>query len=271
MDQPRRTAFDQVDRTDDPASFVRYLDATRATDFFQEVKRQSYARLDPRPGARVLDVGCGTGEDVQALARLVGPTGRAVGVDASATMVEEARARAAASGLPVEFRQGDAHRLDFPDAGFDGCRAERLLQHVEDPRAVLAELVRVARPGGRVVVWESELEMLVLDAPDRAVSRRLETFICDGFRNGAIGHQLYRLFQEVGLVEVEATATSRSITDYAFANSAFEFRAVAQRAREAGLVTDAEAIGWVEYLEAAGRAGRFFCGVAGFLTSGRKA
>ncbi|MDP9374230.1 MAG: methyltransferase domain-containing protein [Chloroflexota bacterium] len=270
MERSRRTAFDRVDGTSDPADFVRYLDTTRATPFFQEVKRRSFALLDPRAGARVLDVGCGTGDDVLALARAVGPTGRAVGVDASATMIAEARRRAAGAGLPAEFFQGDAQRLDFADAIFDGCRAERVLQHVEAPRAVLAEMIRVSRPGAPIVIWEAELEMLVIDAPDRATGRRLQRFICDGFRNGAIGHQLYRLFKEAGLAEVRALPLSNAITDYALANNAFDLRASAQRASEAGVVTAAEAAAWIASLEAADAAGHFFCAVAGFLVSGRK-
>ena len=269
-EKSRRTAFDRVDGTTDPADFVRYLDTTRATEFFQEIKRRSLALLDVRDGERALDVGCGTGDEVLALARLVGPRGRAVGVDASATMLTEAWRRAADAGLRAAFVLADAQQLSFADGVFDGCRAERLLQHVPDPRAVLAELVRVARPGARVVVWESELEMLVFDAPDRATSRAMARYICDGFRNGAIGHQLYRLFREAGLVEVTAEPTSRAITDYALVASAFDLRASAQRAAEEGIVTAAEATAWIEYLEAADRAGHFFCAVAGFLASGRK-
>ena len=59
-----------------PADFVRYLDATRATDFFGEIKRRSYALLDLHPGDEVCDRGCGTGDDVLALAGLLGPGGR---------------------------------------------------------------------------------------------------------------------------------------------------------------------------------------------------
>lgn len=269
-EKSRRTSFDQVDRTTDPADFVRYLDVTRATDFFQEIKQRSYDLLMLGEGDHVLDLGCGTGDDVAALARRVGPGGRAVGIDFSATMIAEAQRRTAGSGLPVAFIQGDGHHLDFPDGAFDGCRAERLLQHAIDPQAVLAEMARVAKPGARVVVWESELEMLVFDAPDRAVSRTMQRFICDGFRNGTIGHQLYRRFQDAGLIEVEAQLSGRAMTDFAHVESAFDLRASARRAADAGVLTVAQATDWIDYLEEADRTARFFCAVAGFLVSGRK-
>src|SRR5947209_402193 len=118
MEKSRRIEFDRVDGTTDPADFVRYLDATRATDFYQEIKRRSYDLLALSAGAAALDLGCGTGDDVVALAERVGPTGRAVGVDFSATMIAEARRRTAGAALPVEFIEGDAHHLDFPDSTF---------------------------------------------------------------------------------------------------------------------------------------------------------
>ncbi len=269
-EQSRKTSFDTVDGTTDPAEFVRYLDATRATDFYREIKARSYDLLALRAGDAALDCGCGTGDDVAALAARVGPTGRAVGVDFSATMIAEARKRTAGSTLPLTFQPADAHDLPFPDGTFDGCRAERLLQHTADPQAVLREMVRVAKPGARVVIWESELEMLVFDAPDRTVSRKMQHAICDGFRNGAIGHQLFRRFQEAGLIDVQAELMGRAHTEFAFVERAFDLRASARRAAEEGIVTAAEATDWITALEEADRAGRFFCAVAGFLVSGRK-
>jgi ubiquinone/menaquinone biosynthesis C-methylase UbiE len=271
MAKSLRIEFGEVDRTTDPADFVRYLDATRATGFYQEIKRRSFALLDLHPGNLVCDVGCGTGDDVLALARLVGPDGRALGVDASATMIAEAERRAAAAGLSaVEFRQMDAQHLALPDAQFDGVRAERLLQHVPDPNLVLTELVRIAKPGGRVVIWESDLDLFVIDAPDYATSRIMQRFICDGFRNGGIGRELYRRFLTLGLLDVRATPLVRELTDFALVESAFDLAASTRRAVTAGLVTPQRATDWLASLTDAAAAGRFFGAVGGFLASGQK-
>ncbi len=265
-----RIEFDQVDRTTDPADFVRYLDATRATDFYREVKQRSYELLAPQPGEHVIDVGCGTGDDVLAMARLVGPDGRAVGVDASATMIAEAQRRAAEAGIAAEFVQMDAQHLDLPDARFDAVRAERLLQHVPDPDAALAEMVRIAKPGARIAIWEGDLDLFVIDAPDYATSRAMQRFICDGFRNGAIGHVLYRRFKGLGLVDVHATPITRVLTDLAFVENALDLRASTQRAADAGIITHQQGTDWLASLEAARDAGHFFCATGGFLTFGRK-
>ena len=97
MEQPSPDpghGFSQVDQAEDPAYFVRFLDRASTLEFFQAVRRRSRALLNPRPGSRFLDVGCGTGEEVCRLAEVVGPTGWVVGVDISTLLVAEARQRA---------------------------------------------------------------------------------------------------------------------------------------------------------------------------------
>src|SRR5579872_3790177 len=125
--------FAAVDAARDPGMLVRYLDMMNTAGDLQQLKRRTYALLDLQPGARVLDVGCGTGEDARAMARIVGPTGHVVGLDSSATIIEVAAARSASDGAACEFRVGQAERLDFDGGSFDACRAERVLQHVANP------------------------------------------------------------------------------------------------------------------------------------------
>lgn len=104
-----------------------------------------------RPGARVLDVGCGTGDTTLHAARRVGPSGLALGVDASLTMVECARRRAAAAGLAhVGFVHADAQTHRFAPLRFDAIVSTRGLDVFADPDAGLANLGRALRDGGRV-------------------------------------------------------------------------------------------------------------------------
>lgn len=104
-----------------------------------------------RPGMSVLDVGSGPGTLTFDIADRVAP-GLVVGVDRSAGIVEHARQAALRRGaLNVEFAEGDAYALGYPDATFDVVHAHQVLQHVSDPVAVLREFRRVTRPGGLVV------------------------------------------------------------------------------------------------------------------------
>ncbi len=103
-----------------------------------------------RPGETVLDVGCGAGLDSLLAARRVGPTGKVVGVDFAAAMVEKARRNAALVGVTnTEFRQGEAEALPLPDASADAVISNGVFNLCVDKPKVLAEVFRVLRPGGR--------------------------------------------------------------------------------------------------------------------------
>src|SRR4029450_4260285 len=186
--------FAAVDQTTDVSALVAALDLAHTRPFYQDVNRQSYARLHVQPGHHLLDVGCGAGTDVQALARLVGPTGQVVGLDVSAAMIQEARRRAASSGLPLAFRVGDVRQLDDADAVFDGCRSARVLCFQPEPAQAVAKLARVVRVGGHLVAFEPECESLIIDAPDLALTRRFTAFWRDGFPSGGVGGRLPAVF-----------------------------------------------------------------------------
>ncbi|MEU3017807.1 methyltransferase domain-containing protein [Nocardiopsis sp. NPDC007018] len=115
-----------------------------------------YALSEVRPGRSLLDVGCGPGSITADLARRVAP-GRVTAVDASAEAVERASAHAEEAGVDnVDFVVGDVHALDLPDDTFDVVHAHQVLQHVGDPVRALAEMGRVARPGGVVAACDSD-------------------------------------------------------------------------------------------------------------------
>jgi ubiquinone/menaquinone biosynthesis C-methylase UbiE len=95
--------------------------------------------LEPASEQRLLDVGCGSGDDVRALARRVAPSGCVIGIDISEAMIGQARKQ---NAVPcVDYCVADAHALPFADASFDAARVERVMQHVEDPDKALAEMV----------------------------------------------------------------------------------------------------------------------------------
>src|SRR5215813_13385733 len=261
--------FRNVDQTAAPEAFVHYLDAVTAR--LQAWKQHSFALLEVQPGVQLLDVGCGTGDDVQALAHLVGGTGHVMGIDSSETLIAEARKRTQAQQLPVEYRVGDAQRLDFAENTFDGCRAERVFVHLEHPQQALAEMVRVARPGGRIVVSDPDFGTLIVDTADRELTRKLENFPADHMaRNGWIGRRLWALFHDANLTDIAITANAGVVTDYVVAVQVLRLREAAERAQEVGIVSAAEAAQWLGQLEEAGQTGRFFASLTHFCVSGRK-
>jgi ubiquinone/menaquinone biosynthesis C-methylase UbiE len=268
MDRHKLFGFTDVDRSADPDYYIRFLDAAGADASFQAYKRQTFALLEVGPGQQVLDLGCGTGEDAQALAALVAPGGRVTAADSSQAMIAAARQRAEGCGLPVEFVAADAHALDFPDDTFDACRSDRMFMHLENPLQVLREMARVARPGGRVLIYEVDFETLTVDLPDRAVTRRIVNTWCDGFRNGWLGRHVPALFAEAGLRDtavVPATLRLRYPVAMQMAGPA-----TVERACAAGAISVEEGEDWLRAAQEAEEAGRFFATLTGFIVVGRK-
>lgn len=106
-----------------------------------------------RPGSTVLDVACGPGNFTAAFAAAVGPDGTAVGVDLSPPMLARASRANAATG--ASYVRGDATRLPFADHGLDAVNCYAALYLIPEPFAVLDEMVRVVRPGGRIALMAS--------------------------------------------------------------------------------------------------------------------
>ncbi len=131
-------------------------DVARRYDFMNNVLSGGNAPLwryatvkaiDPQPGERVLDIAAGTGTSSAAIAR----TGaNVVGLDLSAGMLDEARRK----HRDVEFVLGNAEKLPFVSDEFDAVTISFGLRNVNDPKAALAEMYRVLKPGGRLVICE---------------------------------------------------------------------------------------------------------------------
>jgi ubiquinone/menaquinone biosynthesis C-methylase UbiE len=203
-----RANWTRVDETGDPRWFIRLLDATRSRMLRTATADPAahFAYLDLVPGLVVLDVGSGTGDFDRLLAGLVAPDGRVVGIDYGQTMVDEATARAAGLGLPLEFRQGDAHELPLADATFDRCLATQVFQHLPRPERALAEMVRVARSGGRVVVTEPDWDSRVCALGDSTLARALSRAWADKITNPGIARELPAMFVAAGLTNVRLDA-----------------------------------------------------------------
>jgi len=120
--------------------------------FWDVVGRATVDRIGVAPGDRVLDVCCGTGASALPAAERVGPTGDVLGVDVAERLLDLARAKAAARGLPARFEVRDARATGLPDGAFDAVLCVFGIFFLPDMDGAAAELVRVTRPGGRIAI-----------------------------------------------------------------------------------------------------------------------
>ncbi len=167
-------------------------------------------RVGVAEGWQAIDLGCGPSGILDLLAGRVGPAGRVVGLDVEPANVALAREFAAERGLVnVEVVQGDAHRTGFPSAAYDLVHARTLLINVPDPAAVVAEMVRLTRPGGRVAVLEPDGGWTVCYPAHPAWDRLTQIFRAAQETDGAdtfIGRRLPELFRQAGLAEIGVEA-----------------------------------------------------------------
>ncbi len=157
------------------------------------------ASLELKPGETVLDLGSGAGIDAFLAARHVGPSGRVIGVDMTPEMLERARSNATRSGLAqVEFREGRLEALPVEDASVDAVTSNCVINLVPDKARVFAEVARVLRPGGRLVISD-----IVLDGElPEAIRQDLYAYV--GCVSGAQQRQDYFAgVRAAGLGEIE--------------------------------------------------------------------
>jgi SAM-dependent methyltransferase len=164
-----------------------------------------------RPGEVVVDLGSGGGLDVFLAAKMVGPEGRAIGIDMTPAMIERARANAATGGYTnVEFYQSTIDSIPLPDASVDCVISNCVLNLAPDKPAVFREIARILKPGGRLAVSDIALKG---ELPE-AVARSMAAYV--GCIAGAIRIDDYRAgLMAAGFEHVEIVDSGSDLNAYA--------------------------------------------------------
>jgi ubiquinone/menaquinone biosynthesis C-methylase UbiE len=227
---------------------IAYLHRVAATDQGRSYKKRMLDELDVRPGQTVLDLGCGPGTDLGALAEAAGATGAVIGVDHDQAAVDAAAGRTA--GRPtVDVRLGDVHDLPVADGSADRARTDRVLQHVADPARALGEIRRVLRPGGRLVMGEPDWGTLTVDHPDGALSQAYTRFVTEKVVNNArVGSRLPRLAVGAGFAVPEVIPITNVFRDARAADGILGLERTTRRAVAAGYFGEEEAQRWLDHL-----------------------
>ena len=184
-------------------SMVRNLAAQAECIWPQE--QAFLARYQLKSEARIVDVGCGTGEITARLAALY-PRATVLGVDLLDLLVNYARRRHAALAPRLRFEQGDAFELRLPDAHFDLVVCRHMTQLVPEPEKVLSELTRICAPGGWLHVLSEDYGMLHMEQgaldPDRLWREGCIAYLRSIHTDGRIGRRTYALLKALGLEDL---------------------------------------------------------------------
>lgn len=257
--------FNRIDETENPGEFIAFLDIVARNKGIIAMKRRTYELLDARDGQRILEVGCGTGDDARKIAKQISPSGSLIAVDKSKAIIDEARSRQ--KNDSVKFIVGDAANLDLESATFDACRIERTLIHIPEPAAAMSEIVRVLRTGGKLVAYEPDLEAYVIDSSYRELTRRILKFWYGQLQCGWIARHLPTLFKDYGLVNIKVEPQTMI---YDFDMVSKSLYGTLESATEAGVATIDEVSDWLADLERAHNNGTFLCANMGYIVSGSK-
>lgn len=269
-DRPKESDWAKIETPEAAAEAIHKLDRLGRTGPETAARKRYLDILAPRPGERILDVGGGTGLATIEIARRIAPSGRVVALDPSPPLLAVAKAGAVAAGLgdAVECEVGDARAMPFADRTFDRAFCHWVLLHVSPPEAIVREMRRVVRRGGRVVCVEMDWEAPILHPGAPEVTRRIFDFCNARHLEQYMGRRLPAIVRACGLTDVtvepmvllDEAADGRQWLDF--------LKSRVERALAGNVVGAAEGAAWTREIEAAAAERRYLFAVAQFVVSG---
>ncbi len=183
-----------------------------ATDFMARRTLASHGQFFAahlRPGAKVLDCGCGPGSITIGIASAIAP-GAVVGVDLAESQIEKARKTAAACGaVNASFEIASCYSLPFPNSSFDCVFSHALMEHLADPVRALSEFFRVLRPGGLIGVCSPDFGGFLLAPSSEPLMAALSAYVRMQQQNGGdpyVGHKFGEYLAAAGFGEIGMNA-----------------------------------------------------------------
>jgi len=222
-------------------------------------------------GERIIDIGCGAGFYLSALAEVVGTDGSLVGVDSSAPMLKIAHQRCGGDDH-VSLHQADAGALPIDDASIDAALSVQVFEYIKDPAQALAEIHRVLKPGGRTVMWDVDWATISWHSTNPTRMKRILRTWEEHLANPSLPRTLAAHMRQAGFDQVSFAA-------HPFASAEFDTESYGTAiipliqdftAGRSGVTAD-DALAWALEQRQLGERGEFFFTCTQFCFQGIKA
>ncbi|NNH73250.1 methyltransferase domain-containing protein, partial [Nocardia uniformis] len=260
-------APDRFDK-DGQDQLVDIRDLRAALPGIRSLRHWAHEALALRPGENAVDIGSGAGSEILTFAERVGPAGTAVGVEPDPSLLAAAERRAHQTGSSAKFVPGDAYGLPFGNDTFDVALCERVFQHLTAPARAVGEITRVLKPGGRVVIMDSDWGTAIVHPGDPQVVHKVIETMISSTTNPFAGRKLAGQLTRAGLV-VDDIGSHALIQDQRAGAGALVAR-VADMAVARGAITEGQRDQLVADLEAGAASGDIHLSVTIFAVLAHK-
>jgi len=216
-------AFHDLDNSSEAEFLINSMEIISNLDDVQIIVRNAILNANIKEEDIILDVGCGLGYDAYKFLNSVGKTGKVIGVDISQKMIQRCQAKFKFENLNFEI--GNCYNLDYPDNYFSCCFAHRLLVSHSDKDKIIQEMLRVTKPGGKIILIDVDALSISI-APYDEKTATIVKYIQGCFINPTIGRDLPHLLHKHNLHMSLCMVNTSIIQDFKILNNIFNFKAI---------------------------------------------
>lgn len=219
----------------------------KSTEFINHVKQESYKILNFSNQDVILEIGCGNGYDSIELAKKVlHSKGRVIGLDVDVDFVETSKKNAhTASCSNIEFVVGDAEKLPYADNYFSIIRAERVFQHLKNPLTVFNEALRVLKPGGQLLLIETDWPGMNIYLKDFSLEEKIiHTLTHKVLVNGNASRTLLSYYIDSNVYNIKMKILPVMINEYKIANELINFDHILNAGKTNKIINEKDIAEW---------------------------
>jgi ubiquinone/menaquinone biosynthesis C-methylase UbiE len=258
--------FTNLDNSPDADYLIASMDVMSSLDSIQAIKKRAIKAMNLKSGDIVLEIGCGHGEDAEAIGEIVEDNGSVVAIDSSQRMIDEAKHRSKQAN--VYYLVQDANHLNYPDWYFSACHADRLLVSHENYQELFKTIIPFIKPGGVMCFTDVDALSIIL-SPYNKATRAILDQVHQSFVNSYMGRELPALFIQQGLRDVTVIPEISMVRSFEIMNKIFDFTKIAGEAIRAGKLTQGEFKQWEDSMRTADKEGKFLYCITFFTVLGR--